>query len=188
MRGRKQAQRQFLAAIDVNARIPEGHALREIKRLSDEVLRRLSDRFEAMYSEIGRPSIPPERLLGARLLAALFSVPSERAFSRTAALRPVVPVVFGPGTGGGTLRREHLQQKPATVIGTPSRRRVLCRSGRLTARTKPVERGTLFSRWDFDRSMGLPEKFPAQGRRGPRAPGRQRLGRFFGPKAQQCHP
>jgi transposase len=80
MRGRKQAQRQFVAMIDVNARIPEGHPIREIKRLSDEVFGRLGERFEAMYSEIGRPSIPPERLLGARLLMALFSVPSERAF------------------------------------------------------------------------------------------------------------
>jgi transposase len=80
MRGRQQAQRQFLAVVDVNARIPQGHPIREIKRLSDEVFRQLSDRFEAMYSEFGRPSIPPERLLGARLLAALFSVPSDRAF------------------------------------------------------------------------------------------------------------
>jgi transposase len=80
MRGRKQAQRQLVAAIDVNARIPERHPIREIKRVSDEVFGRLSERFEAMYSEIGRPSIPPERLLGARLLMALFSVPSERAF------------------------------------------------------------------------------------------------------------
>jgi transposase len=80
MRGKKQAQRQFVAMIDVNARIPQGHPTREIKRLSDEVFRRLSPRFEAMYSEIGRPSLPPERLLGARLLMALFSVPSERAF------------------------------------------------------------------------------------------------------------
>ena len=80
MRGKKQAQRQFVAMIDVNARIPQGHPIREIKRLSDEVFSRLSPRFEAMYSEIGRPSIPPERLLGARLLMALFSVPSERAF------------------------------------------------------------------------------------------------------------
>src|SRR5690349_24269566 len=80
MRGRKQAQRQFLAAVDVNARIPQGHPIREIKRLSDEVFHRLGGRFEAMYSEIGRPSIPPERLLGARLLMALFSVPSERVF------------------------------------------------------------------------------------------------------------
>jgi transposase len=80
MRGKKQAQRQFVAMIDVNARIPENHPIREIKRLSDEVFGRLNPRFEAMYSEIGRPSIPPERLLGARLLMALFSVPSERAF------------------------------------------------------------------------------------------------------------
>jgi transposase len=80
MRGRKQAQRQFVALIDVNARIPQGHPIREVKRLSDGVFGRLGPRFEAMYSEIGRPSIPPERLLGARLLMALFSVPSERAF------------------------------------------------------------------------------------------------------------
>ena len=80
MRGRKQAQRQFLAVVDVNARIPQSHPIREIKRLSDGVFGRLSERFEAMYSEMGRPSIPPERLLGARLLMALFSVPSERAF------------------------------------------------------------------------------------------------------------
>jgi transposase len=80
MRGKKQAQRQFLAVVDVNARIPQGHPIREIKRLSDEVFHRLGGRFEAMYSEIGRPSIPPERLLGARLLMALFSVPSDRVF------------------------------------------------------------------------------------------------------------
>ena len=80
MRDRKQAQRQLLAVVDVNARVPQGHPIREIKRLSDGVFRRLSDRFEAMYSEIGRPCIPPDRLLGARLLMALFSVPSERAF------------------------------------------------------------------------------------------------------------
>jgi transposase len=80
MRGRKQAQRQFLAVVDLNARIPERHPIREIKRLSDEVFGRLAPRFETMYSQIGRPSIPPERLLGARLLAALFSVPSDRAF------------------------------------------------------------------------------------------------------------
>src|SRR5438067_8126933 len=75
MRGRKQAQRQFLAAVDVNARIPERHPIREIKRLSDEVFGRLGERFEAMYSEIGRPSIPPERLLS----RAAFGGPLQRA-------------------------------------------------------------------------------------------------------------
>jgi len=44
MRGKKQAQRQFVALIDVNARIPQGHPLREVKRLSDEVFGRLNPR------------------------------------------------------------------------------------------------------------------------------------------------
>jgi hypothetical protein len=50
MRGRKPAQRQFMAAIDVNARIPERHPIRDIKRVSDEVFGRLGERFEAMYT------------------------------------------------------------------------------------------------------------------------------------------
>src|SRR2546423_10166364 len=128
MRGRKQAQRQFLAAVDVNARIPERHPIREIKRLSDEVLGRLGERFEAMYSEIGRPSIPPERLLGARLLMAHFQRALRAGLLRTVALRLAVPMVFGPGTRGGALRCEHLQQKPGTALRTPGRRRILCRS------------------------------------------------------------
>jgi transposase len=80
MRGRKRAQRQFIAVVDIEARIPKEHPIREIKQLAEEVFNRMSGRFGSMYSEIGRPSIPPERLLGARLLMALFGVPSDRAF------------------------------------------------------------------------------------------------------------
>src|SRR5689334_25345455 len=98
MPSKETAQTDVPANTRRKGRIPQGHPIREIKRLSDEVFGRLGERFEAMYSEIGRPSIPPERLLGARLLMALFSVASDRAFSRTAALRLAVPMVFGPGT------------------------------------------------------------------------------------------
>jgi transposase len=64
MRGRKRAQRQFIAVVDIEARIPKEHPIREIKKLADKVFNRMSGRFSSMYSEIGRPSIPPERLLG----------------------------------------------------------------------------------------------------------------------------
>jgi transposase len=70
----------MLAFIDLEARVPPDHPLRVIKRLADEALAELSDVFEAMYAEAGRPSIPPERLLKASLLIALYSVRSERAF------------------------------------------------------------------------------------------------------------
>jgi transposase len=70
----------MLAFIDLEARVPQEHPLRTIKALSDQALRELSPEFDRMYAEVGRPSIPPERLLKASLLIALYSVRSERAF------------------------------------------------------------------------------------------------------------
>jgi transposase len=70
----------MLALIDLETRISAVHPIRAIKQLTDEVLAGLSPCFDAMYAEGGRPSIPPERLLKAGLLMALYSVRSERAF------------------------------------------------------------------------------------------------------------
>jgi transposase len=80
MRGRREPQVTMLAFIDLEARVPPDHPLRIIKRLADEALAELSGVFDAMYADVGRPSIPPERLLKASLLLALYSVRSERAF------------------------------------------------------------------------------------------------------------
>jgi transposase len=60
--------------------VPSEHPLREVKRLAEAALRELSPTFDAMYSGIGRPSIPPERLLRATLLMAFYSIRSERQF------------------------------------------------------------------------------------------------------------
>ncbi len=79
MRGRRDPQPTMLAFVDLEARVPADHPLRVIKALADEALDGLSSTFDEMYSEIGRPSIPPERLLKASLLIALYSVRSERA-------------------------------------------------------------------------------------------------------------
>lgn len=46
----------------------------------DEVLGKLDNEFEAMYSVQGRPSIPPERLLKSKVLMALYTVRSDRQF------------------------------------------------------------------------------------------------------------
>jgi transposase len=70
----------MLAFVDLDARIPAGHPLRTVKRLADRALAELSPVFDQMYAAGGRPSIPPERLLKASLLIALYSVRSERAF------------------------------------------------------------------------------------------------------------
>jgi transposase len=59
--------------------IPEDHSLRPIKSMVEECLKALDDRFAKMYSSLGRPSIPPERLLKGLLLQVLFTIRSERA-------------------------------------------------------------------------------------------------------------
>jgi len=64
--------------VDLEQRIPKGHPLRRIRSMVDEALGQLSDRFDAIYTSCGRPSIPPERLLRALLVQVLFSVRSER--------------------------------------------------------------------------------------------------------------
>ena len=78
-RGRQDSQVSMLAFVNIEERIPATHPIRSIKRLTDEVLAGMSPLFDRMYSEVGRPSIPPERLLKAGLLMALFSIRSERA-------------------------------------------------------------------------------------------------------------
>lgn len=80
MRGRRDPQVNMLAFVDLETRVPPGHPLRSIKPMADRALAALSPELDKMYADVGRPSIPPERLLKASLLIALYSVPSERAF------------------------------------------------------------------------------------------------------------
>jgi transposase len=80
VRGRQDPHVSMLAFIDIETLIPADHPLRTVKSLVDLTLAELSPLFDTMYAEIGRPSIPPERLLKASLLMSLYSTRSERAF------------------------------------------------------------------------------------------------------------
>ena len=78
MRGLDERSEGLFSYVRLEERIPADHPLRGIKALADEVLISLHERFDALYSAMGRPSIPPEMLLRATLLQAFFSVRSER--------------------------------------------------------------------------------------------------------------
>src|SRR5215468_364802 len=80
MRGEGRRQRAMLVVINPEKRVARDHPLRRIKQLAEEALTQLSPVFDQMYSALGRPSIPPERLLKASLLMALYTVRSERLF------------------------------------------------------------------------------------------------------------
>ncbi len=80
MRGEKQPQLTMLSLQKPEDLVPKDHPLRFVKAQADAALWELNKTFDQMYSKKGRPSIPPERLLKATLLMALYTVRSERLF------------------------------------------------------------------------------------------------------------
>ena len=80
MRGNKEVQATMLSLVTADQLVHGDHPIRQIKPIVDNALRELSQTFNKMYAGTGRPSIPPEHLLKACLLIALFSVRSERQF------------------------------------------------------------------------------------------------------------
>jgi transposase len=78
MRGQADRQLPLFHTFEVEERIRAGHPLRDIKCRTDRILDRRHGRFAAAYSTTGRPSVPPERLLKALLLMALYSIRSAR--------------------------------------------------------------------------------------------------------------
>jgi transposase len=80
MRGEERRQRSMLLVVNLEERIPKEHPLRRIKQMAELALKELSPIFDEIYSVLGRPSIPPERLLKASLLMALYTIRSERMF------------------------------------------------------------------------------------------------------------
>ncbi len=74
MRGISEKQSVMLNLISPENRVPKDHPLRQIKTMADEELKRLSQRFDQVYSHTGRPSIPLERVLKSLLLIAFYSV------------------------------------------------------------------------------------------------------------------
>lgn len=78
MRGTDQTSGSLFSYIDLEDRVPSDHPLRTIREIVNDVLASLASDFEATYSAMGRPSIPPEQLLRALLLQAFYTIRSER--------------------------------------------------------------------------------------------------------------
>lgn len=80
MRGMIEQQLAMLTTLSPEGLIPVDHPIRRIRKVVDVVLGELDGEFWAMYSAVGRPSVPPEQLLKATVLMAMYSIRSERAF------------------------------------------------------------------------------------------------------------
>jgi transposase len=78
MRGDDNLQEGMYSYLSPEKRVPADHPLRPIRKIVDEILKEMSPKFQKLYSDVGRPSIAPERLLRSLLLQIFYSVRSER--------------------------------------------------------------------------------------------------------------
>lgn len=78
MRGTDEAAGSLFSYVDLEERVPTRHPLRLIRRIVNDALASLDAEFDALYTDFGRPSIAPERLIRASFLQILFSIRSER--------------------------------------------------------------------------------------------------------------
>src|SRR6201987_1826734 len=78
MRGDERVQDGMFSYVSLEQRVPSAHPLREVRRVTDAVLRSLNAELDQLYADSGRPSIAPEYILRALLLQVFFSVGSER--------------------------------------------------------------------------------------------------------------
>ncbi len=78
MRGSDERSGELFSYVDLERRVRGDHPLRAIRTMVNEALSALEREFAALYAPIGRPSIPPEKLLRAMLLQAFYSIRSER--------------------------------------------------------------------------------------------------------------
>jgi transposase len=92
VRGDDHKTGKLFSYVDLEARVRRDHPLRAIRLIVNEALLELEREFAGLYAPIGRPSIPPEKLLRAMLLQALFD-PLGAAFDGAAGIRPAVPLV-----------------------------------------------------------------------------------------------
>jgi transposase len=65
MRGEKNDQIEMFSCIPLEHRISKNHPLRKIKKIIDDILSQMNEKFDSVYSNVGRPSIPPETLIKA---------------------------------------------------------------------------------------------------------------------------
>jgi transposase len=164
MRGDTSGQQEAFSYLNLEERVPADHPLRTIRARAQAALKRLSPLFDQMYASGGRPSIPPERLLMAQLLIALYSVRSDRQFCESLGWNLLFRWFLGmtldePGFVQSTFSKNRERLLEHEVAPRFFRRGPAPSTG-----GEAVVGGALHGRWDADRVARLAQKRAPQKR------------------------
>ena len=117
----QQLESGMFSYVALEDRIPADHPLRGVRKLVDAVLAEMSNDFEGLYSKVGRPSIPPERLLRALMLQVFYSVRSGAT-----ELQLAISLVCGLGDRRPGMESRRVQQESRSVVEPGLGTEVLC--------------------------------------------------------------
>src|SRR6202163_23537 len=162
MRGTERQQGTMFSYVSLEERIPADHPLRPVRTMVDRALGALSLRFDALYADGGRPSIPPEQLLRALLLQVLYTIRSERQLMEQLDYKHVVPLVRGTEYGRPHVGRDGVYQEPRAAAERRHRAGVLSKGAGTGARTESTVGGSLHGGRNVDRSLGGTKEFSTQ--------------------------
>ena len=164
MRGTDGTQESLFTMAKLEDFVPADHPLRPIRVLVNEALERLNGRFNAIYADMGRASIAPEKLMRALLLQVFYTVRSERQICEQLRYNLLFRWFVG---WRSTMRYGITRYSPRTGIGfssmlwwRPSSPKIM----RLADAKGLLSKEHFFSRRHADPGMGEPQEFPAQGR------------------------
>ena len=174
MRGGDVRTENLFSYLSCEARVPADHPLRPIRTIVDQALTVLSPAFDRLYSDIGRPSIPPEKLLRTLLLQAFYSVRSERQLMEQVDYNLLFRWFVGLAMDAPIWDVTVVHQEPRPVPGGRGRRAGLP-GGPRPARGQGTALGrALLGRWHPDRGLGQHEELQAESRSWRRAAGGRR--------------
>jgi len=153
MRGEVDPQSSMFHYFSVESRIAAEHPLRPVKKLADSALSAISADLDALYAKGGRPSIPPERLLKAQLLIALYSVRSDRQFCEQLDYNLLFRWFLDLALDGEGLEQSNFSRLRERLVDTDIARRFFDEVVRLARRDKLLSSdhftvdGTLIDAW-----------------------------------------
>ena len=163
MRGTDHDQGAMYSYLSPEERVRKDHPLRAIRELTDEILKRMSPLFDAMYGDGGRPSIAPEKLLRAQLLQMLYSVRSERLLMEEIDYSILFRWFVGLNLDDGVWDATTFTKNRDRVAGSGGGQGVSGASGGAGAGCTVDVRRALHGGRDAVGGVGEPKEFSAQG-------------------------
>lgn len=157
MRGDERQQGEIFSCVTLEQRVAGDHPLRDIRRLTDTVLRSLNGEFDLLYAASGRPSIAPEYVLRALLLQAFYSVRSERQLVEQLDYNLLFRWFVGLGMDDAVWNHAVFSKNRDRLLNSDVAQRFFAEVNRLAARFMSDEHftvdGTLIQAWASQKSF-----------------------------------